>query len=1848
MSSNDSDNDNTQHRKETEAARELVAALAAVVPTVNDNNNDNDSNVNANATDNGNGSDNSENEANTSDVSANANANVSTDNDNEEPSKDPPRPSPSPSQMKTPPQSSSPFAKFLRNLQSSVPLQLPDLTNDDGVPIHFTPDIDRNSYHISYSSSPQICYAAYCGRYFGTTIIPLSDGRCGPNDGPPCPSCKRFLNDAKCKREVLKRLFPALRFMYLMGDEERGGRAQENLSDAENNIEEENQNKEDVYIINLLRKHHGHFGKCVNEIQDFNRQSGYSYDNIDQDEYDVDLILNNQFNLHEGQDDQEEEEEQDYNFFQIQPSIALSRQKPGFPYNKQLITEEYNALLSSVSEATGVSHKVLLHYALGERYYDTSRAIELIRDEERFHTSSILADIAEEDEESEENETQEQGQAQGGEGSDNGNAATANTMDGSEHTNASNTLDNTTSSLSTTTAATAATTAVATPKALSSIDNKINKILKDYEEKYDRIEKATEKQNHKRDTLLYKAIKCFYTNFIRDREQKDQGSSGGDGMDNQEEATTTDPTEITGENAPAEIDGSSNDSIANEGKLKDDNMKKMTSIYPFQKLTESHNVEDERQTSLTLPPVIVERGHCMVLATTVKEDSDGGNNLPFHCKTCSSEVPSKQGGLYYCDGCHLCEGCIQQPREFYDRKYNTFDGGKEEGHQDGRDSDRPAPEATTAVAKNKAAKKFEPYTILQCPVVSNGGHLHHHPLEHALDKRTHCICDICEFHNDSNSDNEDSYDGDRGRSNIGWFCAQCDFDVCHKCASIPAPCNYSRAENEIVDSRNIFRGDEEGTAIRAFIALFDDGYGLDDEDAGADGEEIDGGENESNTGSNDQRRQEFGNVPFDEDATKRRAAEHWEKYEAATNNDIVLGAGAITAAETPNPFPPPRRPNDTNNNSLQITNEHDGNLPNEAMDALFLLQQPSRDMEVRAAADITQAENILRRIAPQVRPRSSSSYETLLSCISAGRIGIAGTMLLSQAYAPHNVERPSNQEDSDNPNEKMVCFCGEVIDKETAPDGAVGCLGGHAMHASCASDLLLGGGKCPTCRQTLFFSRVAGSEIKAAAKFAKKEINRVRLEEEEKVRKELKELAEKGLPTTFQIGDIVLVPADKALCKKLQLEDPKSGWWHPDMVPACGLEGCVSEIIECDNKQISVRVTSRGRHQFQFIRRVDDFECTECSSNNIGMRRCVHCDQCEMCCRRSIQECSKQTHVWNWSPSLLTLLRRANGSSALVLLEDTEECKAEQHILRLRGELVAIKAAREAVKEKTRKVTKHSSLKMPGKMGRQLSERSNDAVMTMAKSGFSPADWQRARHLLLLARQWGYSEDANAKRAQLYGAVKEGNLDSVARIVRRYNAERTAEAARWTGALTDICEYIVEPGAVVDLRSLPTMNSARTGFSLKPQTTFCSESELLDKDGNWWIKVACEPYVEDDDDVDNNEDNGSSSASLEIKAPPPQGWLKVRPGGDGSASIVKRMKNSLRCFGCGDNLYPPISVQEKYEAPEIDKLKKGETLLVACTLEKVKVHSWNKKYVACLLLTGNEKSNNNGNKEGSNENDKNQSLIFYRACDLVKPKVLSKAGDDFDEVVKVDGRLRSRRELVLNFGGEEVARKCWNEARKKEIYIQQDFASCARGHLLHARCLQEALVTGSRCPAPGCMEQLFLPKVTREINDDDDTCCGGGGDNHEMEALRAASELTGHSALLAARVAEGVADNNITDEALSRNDLKMCPMCCAGPLFNQECSDMSAHHGQCSVRALGGRSASTCSPNGRDFRVSASELAAKMTQVSSTRTVADLLPRCETHNCLVMFNGCMACGHLFTVGVVIVRIFSLNVNLFLP
>eukprot|EP00756_Hemistasia_phaeocysticola_P011012 Hpha_TRINITY_DN15076_c5_g5::TRINITY_DN15076_c5_g5_i1::g.124934::m.124934 len=70
--------------------------------------------------------------------------------------------------------------------------------NDEGVVVK----LGRRA--IGMSSDGSVTF--YCGRHFGRQALPRSDGRCGPNNGPQCLSCKRFQStlrndeDAKIER----------------------------------------------------------------------------------------------------------------------------------------------------------------------------------------------------------------------------------------------------------------------------------------------------------------------------------------------------------------------------------------------------------------------------------------------------------------------------------------------------------------------------------------------------------------------------------------------------------------------------------------------------------------------------------------------------------------------------------------------------------------------------------------------------------------------------------------------------------------------------------------------------------------------------------------------------------------------------------------------------------------------------------------------------------------------------------------------------------------------------------------------------------------------------------------------------------------------------------------------------------------------------------------------------------------------------------------------------------------------------------------------------------------------------------------------------------------------------------------------------------------------------------------------------------------------------------------------------------------------------------------------------------------------------------------------------------------
>jgi len=94
--------------------------------------------------------------------------------------------------------------------------------------------------------------------------------------------------------------------------------------------------------------------------------------------------------------------------------------------------------------------------------------------------------------------------------------------------------------------------------------------------------------------------------------------------------------------------------------------------------------------------------------------------------------------------------------------------------------------------------------------------------------------------------------------------------------------------------------------------------------------------------------------------------------------------------------------------------------------------------------------------------------------------------------------------------------------------------------------------------------------------------------------------------------------------------------------------------------------------------------------------------------------------------------------------------------------------------------------------------------------------------------------------------------------------------------------------------------------------------------------------------------------------------------------------------------------------------------------------------------------------------------------------------------------------------------------------------------------------------------------------------------------------------------------------------LKMCPCCCSGPFLNEHCSNMSSHHGECTATALGRTMDLTMCTSHGIFRASTRDITEALMKVSSTKTVAQVLPRCPTHDVPVVFNGCTACGYLFT------------------
>jgi hypothetical protein len=86
--------------------------------------------------------------------------------------------------------------------------------------------------------------------------------------------------------------------------------------------------------------------------------------------------------------------------------------------------------------------------------------------------------------------------------------------------------------------------------------------------------------------------------------------------------------------------------------------------------------------------------------------------------------------------------------------------------------------------------------------------------------------------------------------------------------------------------------------------------------------------------------------------------------------------------------------------------------------------------------------------------------------------------------------------------------------------------------------------------------------------------------------------------------------------------------------------------------------------------------------------------------------------------------------------------------------------------------------------------------------------------------------------------------------------------------------------------------------------------------------------------------------------------------------------------------------------------------------------------------------------------------------------------------------------------------------------------------------------------------------------------------------------------------------------AIRGHALRMCPICCSSPLYNENCADLKRHHGecaQCKNRILNADST----------------IAEALSKVGGGVTVADIIPKCVECKIPVVFNGCQSCGHLF-------------------
>ena len=154
-------------------------------------------------------------------------------------------------------------------------------------------------------------------------------------------------------------------------------------------------------------------------------------------------------------------------------------------------------------------------------------------------------------------------------------------------------------------------------------------------------------------------------------------------------------------------------------------------------------------------------------------------------------------------------------------------------------------------------------------------------------------------------------------------------------------------------------------------------------------------------------------------------------------------------------------------------------------------------------------------------------------------------------------------------------------------------------------------------------------------------------------------------------------------------------------------------------------------------------------------------------------------------------------------------------------------------------------------LSRVLTEDSRSAVAVLSvpsaeqgdKQLLAPADVQRARHLMALARcEWGDSPAARAARHALHEDVRAGELELVATVLRKRNVAARVARAVWedaASAAAGTARYGVAPNVRIDLRTRPDHAAPRTGWALQPLSEFVATAERVNAiTGERWLRVG--------------------------------------------------------------------------------------------------------------------------------------------------------------------------------------------------------------------------------------------------------------------------------------------------------------------------------------------------------------------------------------------------------------------------